>query len=200
MTVLGRVHGELVLPRRARVLGARLATLLPINVTVLDVGCGDGAIGRLIGEARPDVRIIGLEMAVRPRTRIPVERFDGVTIPHGDDSFDVVMFVDALHHTDDPDILLHEARRVARQAVILKDHTRDGILAGVTLRLMDWVGNAPHGVALPYNFWPERRWREAFARVGLAPAVWQGELGLYPPPASWLFDRSLHFITRLDIV
>ena len=74
------------------------------------------------------------------------------------------------------------------------------MLAGPTLRFMDWVGNAPHGVALPYNYWPERRWREAFGRLGLKPVVWEKDLRLYPPPARFLFDRSLHFICRLDIL
>ncbi len=97
-------------------------------------------------------------------------------------------------------MLLREARRVARHAVLIKDHTRDGLLAGPTLRFLDWVGNAPHGVALPYNYWRERQWRESFERIGLTPSVWRNRLGLYPPGASWIFGRSLHFIARLDIV
>ncbi len=200
MSVLGRAHGGLVFQRRVRVLADRLAPLLPDSARVLDVGCGDGAIDAQIGAARADVTISGIEVLVRPETRVPVEPFDGATIPYGDGSFDVVMFVDVLHHSVDAEILLGEARRVARRAVVLKDHTLDGVLAGPTLRFMDWVGNAPHGVVLPYNYWPERRWREAFGRAGLKPVLWEKNLGLYPPPASLLFDRSLHFICRLDIL
>ncbi|MFQ5974559.1 MAG: SAM-dependent methyltransferase, partial [Alphaproteobacteria bacterium] len=62
-----------------------------------------------------------------------------------------------------------------------------------------WVGNASHGVPLPYNYWPERRWRDAFKRIGLTPSIWLSNLKLYPPPAAWLFDRSLHFIARLEL-
>jgi hypothetical protein len=40
----------------------------------------------------------------------------------------------------------------------------------------------------------------AFSRIGLRPQVWLDTLGLYPKPASWIFDRSLHFIARLDPV
>ena len=198
MSLLGRLHGEMVFQRRTRILSQQLAALLPEGAVVLDVGCGDGLIDKLIGERRPDVTISGIDLMVRPKTHIPVVPFDGLTIPRGDNSVDVVMFVDVLHHTDDPEILLREARRVARKAVVLKDHTRDGLLAGATLRFMDWVGNAPHGIVLPYNYWPERRWREAFERIGLNPSVWLGKVGLYPPPAAWLFDRSLHFVARLE--
>ena len=198
MKWLAGLHGRLVFDRRTRILSERLADLMPPDAKVLDVGCGNGLIAHLIGRRRPDVSITGLDVIVRPETHIPVVSFDGQHIPFDADNFDVVMFVDVLHHTNDPEILLREARRVARQAVVLKDHTRNGFLAGPTLRLMDWVGNAPHGIALPYNYWPERRWRDAFDRIGLTPGVWLNRLDLYPVPANWLFDRCLHFIARLD--
>ena len=198
MTLLGGLHGVLVFQHRTQVLSEALAALLPRGASVLDVGCGDGLIDKLIGERRPDLEISGTDLIVRPDTHIPVVPFDGESLPHEDRSVDVVMFVDVLHHTEAPELLLVEARRVAKQAIVLKDHTRDGLLAGPTLRFMDWVGNAPHGIPLPYNYWPEHRWHRAFQELGLTPTEWRGKLGLYPPPASWLFDRSLHFIARLE--
>lgn len=198
MSVIASLHQDLVFNRRVRILSQAMAELLPRGATVLDVGCGNGLIALLIGELRPDVTITGIDVLVRPETHIPVEAFDGSRIPRADRSVDMVMFVDVLHHTEDPEVLLHEAKRVARQGLVLKDHTRDGFLAGPTLRFMDWVGNAHHGVELPYNYWPERRWRESIEQLGLITIHWQGRLGLYPWPASWLFDRSLHFIARLD--
>jgi SAM-dependent methyltransferase len=198
MNPVERIHGGLIFPRRVRVLSGHLAALLPQDARVLDVGCGDGSIAALIQEQRPDVKISGLEVQPRSQTRIPVTPFDGQTIPHGDASFDAVLFVDVLHHTDDPLVLLREARRVARQCVVIKDHRLDGWLAGPTLRFMDRVGNVRHGVALPFNYWPEAKWREAFQALGLKVSEWKPRLNLYPPPLSWWFDRSLHFITRLE--
>lgn len=198
MSVLESIHAARVYGRRVRVLGEWMARLLPRGASILDVGAGDGVIDELILRRRGDVSILGLDVLARPATRIPVEAFDGRTIPHPDASFDVVMFVDVLHHTPDPIRLLQEARRASRRWVLLKDHTRDGPLAGITLRFMDWVGNARHGVSLPYNFWPSRQWREALGGLGLSIRQWETRLGLYPAYANWLFGRSLHFVALLE--
>lgn len=198
MTLLGRMH-EVVYGRRVRVLSDRLAELIPPNSRVLDVGCGDGLIAHLATQKKPSLELQGIDVKVRNHTHIPVHSFNGTQIPHDDKSFDVVMFVDVLHHTEEPMILLREARRVARQAVILKDHTRNGLLAGTTLRLMDWVGNARHEVVLPYNYWPRQRWLEAFDELGLRIDTWIKHLGLYPAPGNWIFGRSLHFMAKLVV-
>jgi hypothetical protein len=42
----------------------------------------------------------------------------------------VVLFVDVLHHSKDPMILLREAVRMVRKAIVIKDHTLAGLLAG----------------------------------------------------------------------
>ena len=64
---------------------------------------------------------------------------------------------------------------------------------------MDGVGNARHGVRLPYNYWPRQQWRDAIAALGLTVGEWRARLRLYPPPASFFFDRTLHFAARFDV-
>jgi SAM-dependent methyltransferase len=197
MTLLDQVHRGYVHGRRVRVLLSHLAPLLPTDGRVLDVGAGDGHVARALMDARPDVEMEGIDPLVRPDTLIPVREFDGTTIPYPDGSFDAVLFVDVLHHATDQMALLREARRVAREAVIIKDHRCDGFLAGPTLRFMDAVGNRRHGVALPYTYWSSGQWQRAFDEVGLEPDVEIRRLHLYPFPASLLFDRGLHFVARL---
>ena len=137
--------------------------------------------------------IEGIDTLIRPTTQIPVRKFDGVTLPYQNQSFDMVMFVDVLHHTIDPKVLLSEAARVGR-SVLIKDHLRNGFLANQTLRLMDWVGNARHGVVLPYNYLSKTEWKEAFQEVGLKINRIDTILGLYPVPLSWVFERGLHLL------
>ena len=192
------LHKRFFAERRTRVLAELLAAQLPEKSRVLDVGCGEGRIAQRIAELRRDVAVEGLEVHVRPGAAIPVESFDGETIPHPDDSFDAVIFVDVLHHTRDPLVLLREARRVAKRCIVLKDHNRNGCLATPTLRFMDRVGNPPEGVAFPDNYWPRERWRDAFRELELRVESWNEELGLFPLPVNWILGRSLHFVARLE--
>lgn len=196
MSLVGKMHGSLVFGRRVNVLAEHFAQCLPVGASVLDVGCGDGLIDKRIMELRPDVSIVGIDVLIRDNTHIPVSPFDGVVIPYGNDTFDSVIFVDVLHHTVDPSILLREARRVSRKCVVLKDHAREGLLAEETLRFMDWVGNAHHGVVLPYNYWSKPEWDKQIDLLGLTCDFWNSTLRLYPWPASLFFDRKLHFVAR----
>jgi SAM-dependent methyltransferase len=197
MKAVDTIHNQYVHGRRVNQLCRHFAQLIPQNAKVLDVGCGDGLLASLIQQMRPDLELCGIDVLVRPQTKIPVEKFDGDKIPYADASFDAVMFVDVLHHTDDPKILLREAERVAKTCVLLKDHTKEGFLANSTLRFMDWVGNKKYGVALPYNYWQEKLWQETFVELNLKVEYWESDLKLYPLLADSFFGRNLHFIAKL---
>ena len=199
MKNIAQLHNQLVFKRRVRVLVSWLCQCLPQNANVLDVGCGDGTIAMLIQQQRPDVSIRGIDVFTRKDTYIDVTLFNGQEIPFTDNSFNTVMFVDVLHHTNDPKVLLGEANRVASNKIVIKDHSKNGFLADETLRFMDWVGNAPHGVVLPYNYWTKSQWDVVFEDLNLCVDSWEARLNLYPFPANLLFDRSLHFIASLGV-
>ena len=194
---IGQAHETLIFNRRVRVLVERLGALVPEGATLLDVGTGDGQIAKAIGAQQNGVTVTGIDIMARKITHIPVTIFDGRNIPLEDNSVDVVSFVDVLHHTNDPQQLISEAARVARKAVIIKDHLSENKLDHMTLRLMDWVGNAPHGVVLPYNYAPRRDWDKWFAAAGLQTDSFSTDVPLYPFPLNAIFGRKLHFIARL---
>lgn len=194
----GKAHDKAVFGRRIEVLARTLADFIPENARVLDIGCGSGTLAIAIMKLRPDVSIEGIDVLVRPATDIPVTEFDGKTIPWPDGHFDIALFVDVLHHTDDPDGLLAEAKRVSKAGIVIKDHFREGAFAEVTLRFMDWFGNAAHGVALPYNYLSDPEWRSIWSDLNLKVERIVDRVGLYPAPFSWLFDRRLHFVARLS--
>ncbi|HKN66593.1 MAG TPA: class I SAM-dependent methyltransferase [Gemmatimonadaceae bacterium] len=198
MSLVGQVHDGVILGRRVERLTNLLGEMFPPASHVLDVGSGDGKLAAELQRLRPDCRFEGIDVLVRQGTAIPVRSFDGYTIPSADKSFDAVLLVDVLHHAADAAKLLRECARVARRCVIVKDHVREGIGAEQTLRLMDWVGNAHHGVRLPYNYWSPGEWEAALAQAGLVARSWRRDLALYPPPITWLCDRSLHVLALLE--
>jgi SAM-dependent methyltransferase len=195
--LLNRLHDRGVFVRRVRVLGEILARFFPESGTVLDIGCGDGAIAVEIMRHRPDLDISGVDVLLRPARHIRVTQYDGTRLPFEDNSLDYALVVDVLHHTEDPASVLAEAARVARRGVVLKDHLREGLFAGPVLRFMDWVGNYGHDVVLPYNYLDGPQWASAFAASGLELAERRERLALYPFPAGLVFDRRLHFVARL---
>lgn len=196
MTPVEWLHSRAVVGRRVQVLAHHLAELVPPKATVLDIGAGDGLLASALAQLRPDVCVRGVDVIVRPGAAIHVERYDGLHLPNPDRSVDVALLVDVLHHTGEQLDLLRETARVARE-VVIKDHLLQGLVARPTLRLMDSIGNARHGVALPYCYWERREWETAFEAAELRIVEWRERLGLYPIPLKWLFERSLHFMARL---
>ena len=194
------LHERWVFERRARVLAALLAERIPEGASVLDVGCGNGVIAHLITELKPSVRFRGLEVTARPSCLIECDVFDGSKLPLADNSVDLCMFVDVLHHTHTLNIegLLREARRVARRGVLIKDHLCENRFHHAVLAFMDWVGNRAHGVRLPYNYQSRDAWAGHFAAAGLRMARWTERVPLYPPPFSVIFGRGLHFVGQLE--
>jgi len=197
MNLIDAVHSKYIFSRRVSVLSRAVAQLIPPNSACLDVGCGDGTIDSIILGCRTDLAVRGIDVLVRPETRIPVVGFDGRTIPFPDNHFDVVIFVDVLHHTGLQRELLAEAARVSRKYVVIKDHLLDGFAAEPILRYMDRRGNERFGVRSTYNYLSKNQWNSMFSELGLQVESWVPHLGLYVWPLSCLFDRSLHFLVRL---
>lgn len=104
--------------------------------TLLDTGCGTGLAMRLLGAAVPELEIRGndpspalLDVAAErhgiPRDRLDVA--DSTALPYDDGAFDVVVETAMLHHVPDPEPVIAEMLRVARQAVFLSDSNLYGL-------------------------------------------------------------------------
>lgn len=193
---IGSIHHHYVFMRRIEALTRAIIPLLESG-TVLDLGTGNGMIGQKLMALRPDIDLIGVDVLVRPGTLIPVIPYDGVHLPFADDAFSSLILVDVLHHTPDFRVILEECRRVSR-TIIIKDHFYRTSIEHRILRGLDWVGNAPHGVELPYNYFTRDEWASALHSLALNETFRQESVtGMYPQPFQSVIGRNIQFIAKL---
>ena len=112
-------------PQQRAMLNAYLSELqLPSEASALEVGCGTGAVSRVLAEM-PGVReVVGIDpspvLIEKARelgerlSRLSFQTADGLAIPFPDASFDLVVFHTTLCHVADPEQALREAYRVLR--------------------------------------------------------------------------------------
>lgn len=186
--------------RRINILSNYLSHWIPPNSKILDVGCGDGIIDEKILVQRPDVKIIGIDVFKRNEAKTTVVVFDGKKLPFANNSFDCVLLIDTLHHAKNISELIKESVRVCKNTIIIKDHYVFGVFSFYVLKLMDWLGNKPYGVVLPYNYYSYKQWQQLYKRSGLKKEDEINKLNIFSFPFSILFSSNYHFIVRLKCI
>ena len=195
------LHQRFLAGRRVEKLASELARFLPENAELrgLDVGCGTGEITQVLSTMRPTLTLDGTDAVVRDHTVISVTESDGRNLPFDTNSYDFVLLVDVLHHSEYPLEILKEATRVAKSFIVLKDHFLENWWDWIWLHFMDWVANRPYDVALPYNYLSEKEWTEHFASCELTQKEIIRNLHMYPWPFTYICDGHLHFISLLEV-
>jgi ubiquinone/menaquinone biosynthesis C-methylase UbiE len=95
---------------------------------VLDLGCGPGFSTLALARARPDARVVGLDLAPRmlaearrqvgqsdARSRVSLLLADAASLPFGDECLDVITGHSFLYLVDRPEAVLSEVLRVLRR-------------------------------------------------------------------------------------
>jgi SAM-dependent methyltransferase len=195
-----KIHALTIHTNRVSTISNILIQNIPLDVaSVLDIGCGDGLISATIQKSRNGLVYTGIDVMERPKCEINYQSFDGIHIPFEENTFDAVQLIDVLHHVDDIDNVIENALKYTRKYIIIKDHIYANQLDFQTLKFMDWIGNAPHGVKVIYNFQTEKKWEEIFRNHNLSKCFYNNQIKLYPKFANWIFGRKLHFIAILEI-
>jgi SAM-dependent methyltransferase len=94
--------------------------------SVLEVGCGTGAVLAAVKRAGVGTRHVGVDMAdpgahMDDGARdLDIKAYDGTRLPFPDGSFDLVYCSHVIEHVPDPRGLLAEIRRVARGVIYLE--------------------------------------------------------------------------------
>lgn len=98
--------------------------------TVLDYGCGEGYLGRILQARGCDVTGCDISEQLLKRCPFPTHRLDlNKAADFADDQFDTVVSSDVLEHLRDPEAALGEMRRIARRQVVVSvPNSRDYLL------------------------------------------------------------------------
>jgi SAM-dependent methyltransferase len=134
---------------------------LPVGCSVLDIGCG---IGYALDVLENEFACVahGCDVVVPPNPIPRFALFDGSRLPYADKSFDAAFLIFVLHHAEDPGIVLREAARVARSAVVVVEDTPqlafDRKWGEVHVRSF----NKRHGIPWCGRVRDEREWRQIF--------------------------------------
>ncbi len=178
-------------PQRYQHLSDLLSPHLKEGLTVLDVGCSSGRLAHKLA-ANAGCEIMGVDVCLPSKTWIPICCYDGLSLPFDDNSFECVMMIDMLHHVEDIDCVISEAQRVASRYLLIKDHYWTNRSNYFALCVSDYIGNAPYGVPLPYNYQRLESWGSIFKSQDLEVLTCQ----------TWKyhrFDLSSHVVYKLQV-
>lgn len=98
--------------------------------TLLDLGCGDGSIDRLIAEANPDLKIVAADLEPHPQweykkpKNLSFATASVYHLPYKSSSFDYVMMKDMLHHVPEPSKALENIAGIAKKQVLVIEANR----------------------------------------------------------------------------
>lgn len=194
-STLRNFNETIVFPLRRKYLSRKLAPYLKDNCKVLDLGSSDGRLAHCIKQElekeQRKVSFTGCDIHVQTQTYIPIIEYDGKRLPFEDNSFDCILIVDVLHHTNKPLEVLKEAKRVTRKNILIKDHYWTTQKDFIRLKHADYIGNHPYGIPLPNNFLNKEGWQNLVQKCQL----FVEEKKTYKVT----FDPCKHIIYRLTL-
>ena len=106
-----------------------------------------------------DVRDRSLTEEVNPSI------YDGTKLPYEDDYFDAALILTVLHHTDDPRNILLEAKRVAREIIIIED-----IYLNIFQKYLTFMVDSILNLEIfghPHNNKNDHEWKKLFRKLNL---------------------------------
>ena len=137
----------------------------------LDIGCGDMALTRKLKKILPNGTFYGIDLQVQDAPEIKginYQQFNGCDIPFDNNTFDIVMLIDVLHHASRKQQiqLLHEASRVGK-ILIIKDHLSTGAWSDAVLYAADVFGNWGKRVISPGLYFNQESYSTILRTSGL---------------------------------
>ena len=147
---------------RARRVAGHVLPFIPEGARVLDVGSGNGLIAEEI-KRQKNAALSLLDVIDWNISTFPVTLFDGKHVPFGDKEFAVVTLIDVVHHSEDENVLMQEALRVAKRVVLVEEAHGTG-LANILATIIDNVQYVLYGMPVGTHHRNNAQWLE-FCKV-----------------------------------
>lgn len=154
--------------RRAWLIAKEILPYVNDGDKVLDFGCGDMIVSKLIAEKKK-IEAVGIDTVAINHTDFKVIKYEGGRLPFEDNEFDVVISSFVLHHTDNPEFYLEELKRVSRRKIVLMEDVYNNKVEEKITKAMDLFLNRALSkeIKVPYNFRSVSQWKENFEKMGL---------------------------------
>jgi len=101
---------------------------------ILDWGCGTAIVGKTFQDFF-QAELFGVDVQDVRTVKIPFKITDGKSLSFPENSFDVVLINYVLHHSEDPVSVLKEAKRVARDKIVIYEDLPEDILSKLICQL-----------------------------------------------------------------
>ncbi len=139
-----------------------IKTFLTNDDVILELGSGMGSVVQVLRQHGHQVIPVDIK-DTSVRADLAPEIYDGMQLPYLDQQFDVCLLLTVLHHCPDPDQVLAEAGRVARQVVVIEDIYSSVWQRHLTLwldSLLNWEFRGH-----PHNNRTHSEWQNTFKKL-----------------------------------
>jgi len=133
---------------------------------ILDWGCGTAIVGKTFQDFF-QAELFGVDVQDVRTVKIPFKITDGKSLSFPENSFDVVLINYVLHHSEDPVSVLKEAKRVARDKIVIYEDLPEDILSKLICQLHGISFDIFFGNPTKTSFKSESDWEKIFKETGL---------------------------------
>jgi len=151
------------LRQRSEVVVSRILPYLSKTYNIIDIGSGTGDVALLLRSRGMSITPVDVDDFHGVRL-IKTTIYDGITLPFPDYSYDTALLLMVMHHTPNPDAILTEVSRVARNIVVIETSYTTKLNRLWTI-LSDAIGNLRLD-AFWNSYKTDEDWRKLFKKHG----------------------------------
>lgn len=174
-------------------IGNSLLPLLNENVSILDIGCGNGALGDYLS-SKKKFSYYGVDLVLHNNQKLDNFIKSSFPYPFKDKSFDTVLVILTLHHFENPEVGLKEAIRLSNNKILILEDVPRNFFEKQCMKIVDFLGNrwVSKEIPLPFSFYSDDEWKYLFLKHDLK---LKNKINVFPLP----FPRLNHFLYEVFI-